>query len=219
MNTAEKRAQRLDRWAGLGIKGIKVDFFDRETDERVQLMEDVYADCERLHLVANVHGANKPTGEVRTHPGILTREGIYGQEMGDLTAEQYTILPFTRNAVGPADVTETVYPRGNSTTTGFQVALSVLITSGMHCLASSVEDYQSSPALSFYKDFPSVWDDTHFIDGYPGEFTELHAAAATSGMLARLLTKPATQNSSSISWMTANIMRWSMRMTARATVA
>lgn len=93
--------------------------------------------------------------------------------MGDLTAEQYTILPFTRNAVGPADVTETVYPRGSSTTTGFQVALSVLITSGMHCLASSVEDYQSSPALSFYKDFPSVWDDTHFIDGYPGEFTEL----------------------------------------------
>ena len=81
----------MDRWAGLGIKGIKVDFFDRETDERVQLMEDVYADCERLHLVANVHGANKPTGEVRTHPGILTREGIYGQEMGDLTAEQYTI--------------------------------------------------------------------------------------------------------------------------------
>ena len=173
LNTAEKRAQRLDRWAELGIKGIKVDFFDRETDERVQLMEDVYADCERLHLVTNVHGANKPTGEVRTHPGILTREGIYGQEMGDLRAEQYTILPFTRNAVGPADVTETVYPRGGSTTSGFQVALSVLITSGMHCLASSVEDYQSSPALSFYKDFPSVWDDTHFIDGYPGEFTEL----------------------------------------------
>ena len=82
--------------------------------------------------------------------------------MGDLRAEQYTILPFTRNAVGPADVTETVYPRGNSTTSGFQVALSVLITSGMHCLASSVEDYQSSPALSFYKDFPSVWDDTPF---------------------------------------------------------
>ena len=173
LNTPEKRAQRLDRWAELGIKGIKVDFFDRETDERVQLMEDVYADCERLHLVANVHGANKPTGEVRTHPGILTREGIYGQEMGDLSPVQYTILPFTRNAVGPADVTETLYPRGSSTTTGFQVALSVLITSGMHCLASSVEDYQGSPALSFYKDFPSVWDDSHFIDGYPGEYTTL----------------------------------------------
>ena len=103
LNTPEKRAQRLDRWAELGIKGIKVDFFDRETDERVQLMEDVYADCERLHLVANVHGANKPTGEVRTHPGILTREDIYGQELGDLSPVQYTILPFTRNAVGPAD--------------------------------------------------------------------------------------------------------------------
>ncbi|MDC0700708.1 glycoside hydrolase family 97 catalytic domain-containing protein, partial [Blautia wexlerae] len=173
LNTPEKRAARLPKWAELGIKGIKVDFFDRENQDRVQLMEDIYKECAELGLVVNAHGANKPTGEVRTYPNILTREGIYGQEMGDLKAEQYTIMPFTRNAVGPADVTETVYPRGSSTTIGFQMAVSVLYTSGLHCFASSVEDYQSSGGISFFKNFPAVWDGYHFIDGYPGEYTAL----------------------------------------------
>ncbi|WP_050697180.1 glycoside hydrolase family 97 catalytic domain-containing protein [Anaeromassilibacillus senegalensis] len=173
LNTPEKRAARLPRWAKLGIKGIKVDFFDRENQDRVQLMEDIYKECAELGLIVNAHGANKPTGEVRTYPNIMTREGIYGQEMGDLKAEQYTIMPFTRNAVGPADVTETVYPRGSSTTIGFQMAVSVLYTSGLHCFASSVEDYQGSGGISFYKNFPAVWDGYHFIDGYPGEYTAL----------------------------------------------
>ena len=68
LNTPEKRAQRLDRWAELGIKGIKVDFFDRETDERVQLMEDVYADwreiapgCERPRRDTSRPAKSAPT--------------------------------------------------------------------------------------------------------------------------------------------------------------
>ena len=173
LNTPEKRAERLPEWAAKGIKGIKVDFFDSEAQDRMQLYEDIYKDCAKYGLIVNAHGANKPSGEVRTYPNVLTREAIRGEEHS-LTPFQYSVIPFTRAAIGPADVTEQIYPRGsNQTTTGFQLALSVLVQSGMHCLASSIEDYRSSPAYSFYQNMPVVWDDTKLIDGYPGDFTTM----------------------------------------------
>ena len=173
LNTQAKRDARLIEWAEKGIKGIKIDFFDRETQDRTQLFTDVYEQCSDLKMVVNVHGANKPTGEIRTYQNVLTREAIRGQEQGDLKPEQYTILPFTRGAVGPADVTETLYPRGSSSTIGFQIASSILIQSGLHCMASGPDDYLNSPTYSLYKDMPAVWDDTKLIDAYPGDFVTM----------------------------------------------
>ena len=173
LNTPEKRAARLPDWAAKGIKGIKVDFFDSEAQSRMQLYDDIYKDCAKYGLVVNAHGANKPTGEVRTYPHVLTREAVRGEEHS-LTPFQYSVIPFTRAAVGPADVTEQIYPRGsNPTTTGFQAALSVLVQSGMHCLASSIADYRSSPAYSLYQNMPVVWDDTKLLDGEVGDFTTM----------------------------------------------
>lgn len=169
LNTVEKRT-RLQDWAEIGIEGIKVDFFDRETQDRTALYNEIYRRCAELKLVVNAHGANKPTGEVRTYPNVLTRESIRGQEFGGLSALQYSIIPYVRTPLGPADITETVYPKSSANTEGFQVALSLLAQSGMHCLGSSIADYRRSPAYSFYKDMPVVWDDTRLVDGYPGEF-------------------------------------------------
>ena len=147
----------------------------------MQLYEDIYKDCAKYGLIVNAHGANKPSGEVRTYPNVLTREAIRGEEHS-LTPFQYSVIPFTRAAIGPADATEQIYPRGsNNTTTGFQLALSVLVQSGMHCLASSIEDYRSSPAYSFYQNMPVVWDDTKLIDGYPGDFTTRGRRAGEDG--------------------------------------
>lgn len=173
LNTQEKRDARLIEWAEKGIKGIKIDFFDRETQDRTQLFTDVYEQCSELKMLLNVHGANKPTGEIRTYQNVLTREAIRGQEQGDLKPEQFSILPFTRCAVGPADVTETLYPRGSSSTIGFQIASSILVQSGLHCMASGPDDYLNSPTYSLYKDMPAVWDDTKLIDGYPGDFVTM----------------------------------------------
>ena len=172
LRTEEQRVARLDDWAAHGIKGIKVDFFDRESQDRTALFGEIYTHCAELHMVVNAHGSNKPTGEVRTYPNVLTREAIRGREYGGLSVEQYTILPFTRTAIGPADVTETVYPAGGETA-GFMNALSVLVQSGIHCYASGPEDYLDSPVYTLYKDMPSVWDDTRFVDGYPGDFAAL----------------------------------------------
>ena len=171
LNTPEKRL-RLDDWAAKGIKGIKVDFFDRETQDRLELQETIYEYCADLGLVVNAHGTNKPTGEVRTNPNVLTREAIRGREYGGLSVEQYTMLAYTRTAIGPADVTETVYPAGGETA-GFMNALPVLVQSGIHCFAGAPEDYLNSPVYTLYKDIPVAWDDTRLVDGYPGDFVAL----------------------------------------------
>ncbi|MCI8360206.1 MAG: DUF1349 domain-containing protein, partial [Clostridiales bacterium] len=172
LRTEAQRVARLDDWAAHGVKGIKVDFFDRETQDRTGLLDEVYAHCAKLHMVVNAHGANKPTGEVRSNPNVLTREAIKGREYGGLSVYQYTILPFTRTAIGPADVTETVYPGWNESM-GFTNALSVLVQSGIHCYASKPEHYLNTPVYTLYKDMPSVWDDTKLVDGYPGEFAAI----------------------------------------------
>ena len=170
--TEEQRVARLDDWAAHGIKGIKVDFFDRETQDRTGLLDEIYKHCARLQMVVNAHGSNKPTGEVRSDPNVLTREAIKGREYGGLSVEQYTILPFTRTAIGPADVTETVYP-GWDESMGFVNALPILVQSGIHCYAGAPEDYLNTTAYTLYKDMPSVWDDTWLVDGYPGDFVAL----------------------------------------------
>ncbi len=172
LDTPEKRAARLDDWAAKGIKGIKVDFFDRESQERLELQETIYEYCADLEMVVIAHGTNKPTGEVRTNPNVLTREAIRGREYGGMSVEQYTMLAFTRTAIGPADVTETVYPAGGESA-GFMNALSVLVQSGIHCYAGAPEDYLNSPVYTLYKDMPVTWDDIRLVDGYPGDYVAL----------------------------------------------
>lgn len=175
LDTPEER-KILDEWAEIGIKGIKADFFDRESQDRMQLFNVLYEKCADLGLVMNYHGSNKPTGEIRTWPNALNREAIYGEEQNDTDPFQTTMLPFTRGVVGPTDWTPRVYPGSNKkikTTTGQQIALNIIFESGMPCMASSIEDYKNSPALPLFKNLPAAWDDTHFIDGFPGKFMTL----------------------------------------------
>lgn len=174
LDTQAKRDTRLPEWAKMGIKGIKVDFFDSEAQGRMKLYYDIYKQCAQNKLIVNAHGANKPTGEVRTWPNVVSREGVRGEEYTTIHAYQYTILSYIRGAVGPADLTERVTPHSSSSTTaGSQVALSVLVQSGLHVYASSIDEYRNSPAYPLLKTLPAVWDETKFVDGYPGEFISI----------------------------------------------
>ena len=51
--------------------------------------------------MVNFHGANKPTGEARTWPHELTREGVNGLEHRQTPewSRHNTTLPFTRYLV------------------------------------------------------------------------------------------------------------------------
>lgn len=168
--TREERIARFEEWSRVGIVGIKVDFFFNDSQEMLQLYDDIYRDAAHYRLLVNAHGSNPPSGELRTWPNAIAREAIRGQEQGGITCEQYTLIPFLRSALGTADVTEQLYSRDTRRTSmGFQIALSVLIENGIHSMGSKPEEYYSVPAaVSLYKNFPESWDELAVIDAEVG---------------------------------------------------
>ena len=157
----------LNDWAAHGIKGIKADFFDNEDQATIGVYKSIYERCAELKLVVNCHGANKPTGERRTYPNVINREAVNGEEFGsfDMGLAMYWI--YTRNVVGPIDITPKLYSTGGHTTCA-QMAVNVVFESGMPCMASAPKDYLEFNANSFYKKLPAAWDDTVFLDGGVG---------------------------------------------------
>lgn len=175
VDTDAEREARFKEWSEAGIVGIKVDFFYDETQKMLQLHDDIYADAAKYHLLVNVHGSNPPSGEIRTYPNVIAREAIKGQEQGGITANQYTIIPFIRAAVGTADVTEQLNSRDTSKTTkGFQIALSTLVENGIRSLGSKPDEYFSdAAAVGYYKNFPAKWDDTKLLSSSVGEYVNI----------------------------------------------
>lgn len=99
----------LCRLSKMGVKGVKVDFMDSQSQKMVNWYEKVARAAAKHRMIVNFHGAFKPTGMERTWPNVITREGILGNEMSKFGAAIDTIhtatLPFTRFLLGPGDFT------------------------------------------------------------------------------------------------------------------
>ena len=196
IDTQEERDRHFKEWSDEGIVGIKPDFFDGEDQAHMQLYDDLYRDAARYHLMVNCHGANKPTGEIRTWPNVYGREAISGQEEGGIDAWQYTIIPFARAAVGPAEVTEEIRSKDYSKTTmGFQFALTALVEDGIHSLGSAPEVYRSNPeGLSYYTDYPDGWDQTEFAGGEIAKYVSIARRAGTNWYVSGVSQDPRTMD-------------------------
>ena len=171
LDTPEER-EVLTEWAQKGIKGIKADFFDSEDQKTLEGFKAIYEKCAENHLIVNCHGAGKPTGENRTYPNVINREAVNGEEYGGLWVNGATFWAYTRNVVGPIDITPRLLSTAGNTTTA-QMAVNVIFESGIPCMASDSEEYLAFNAKSFYKDLPAAWDDIHFIDGGVGTWVSL----------------------------------------------
>ena len=189
-----KREKLFAYWASEGIVGIKPDFFDGEAQSNMQLYDELYEDAAKYGLMLLVHGANKPTGEVRTWPNVYGREAIKGQESGGITAQQYTIIPFVRAAIGPAEVTEELRSKDvNKTTQGFQIALTALIEDGIHSMGSAPDVYRSSvEGMSYYTNYPDTWDRTEFAGGEIGQYVSIARLTGTSWYVSGISVDPRT---------------------------
>ncbi|SFW23769.1 glycoside hydrolase family 97 protein [Chitinophaga sancti] len=99
----------LDTFAAWGVKGIKVDFMQRDDQLMVAYYEKVATEAAKRHLLVDFHGAYKPIGWLRTHPNVLTSEGVLGNENSkfgnQIDPVHTTTLPFIRQAAGPMDFT------------------------------------------------------------------------------------------------------------------
>ena len=181
LNTPAKQ-ERIAELAEMGFAGIKPDFFDSQAQKTIQLYHQLMEKTAENHMLLNCHGANKPTGERRTYPNAITREGVFGHEQElfrptQVSARHNCMLPFTRNAVGPADYTPMLSYRNAGSRVSFTVAhmaaLPVVFESGIQCMADRPDVYRANPAYEFFKNMPADWDDTIMVDGDPGEYVNI----------------------------------------------
>ncbi len=105
-NDPDKTFEKFAKW---GVKGVKIDFMDRQDQWMVEWYEKIVRLAAKHKIMINYHGAYKPTGMNRTWPNQVTREGILGVEMvkfyPSVTPEHCATLPFTRFLLGPGDYT------------------------------------------------------------------------------------------------------------------
>lgn len=180
MLTHENRVEEFTKLNKLGVVGVKIDFFESEKQDMINYYLDILEDAARFHMMVYFHGCLVPRGWARTYPNLMTYEGVRGAEWYNngpeftyTAPEHNTILPFTRNVVGSMDYTPVTFTNSqypHITSYGHELALSVLFESGFQHLADRPEGYYELPdaAKNFLREVPNAWDNTKFIDGYPG---------------------------------------------------
>lgn len=144
-----------------GVAGAKIDFFDHENKEVVDLYEMILGEAAQYKMIVDFHGTNKPTGQERTWPNELGLEGIRGMEGQPPWARHDVTLPFTRMLAGLADYTPTHFTRKlGDTTWAHQVANAVILTAPLLVYAAHPANILANPGADIIKSIPSIWDET-----------------------------------------------------------
>lgn len=157
-----------EKW---GVAGVKFGFVQVGPQQWTRWLHDAIAKAARHRLMVDVHDAWRPSGFTRTYPNLMTVEGVRGNEhMPD--ARHNTILPFTRAIAGSYDYTICWMSNRLKTTKAHQMAQSVVHYSPWQFLFwyDRPEQIEPEPALSWFKDLPTVWDETRILAGEPGEY-------------------------------------------------
>ncbi|HOO65529.1 MAG: glycoside hydrolase family 97 catalytic domain-containing protein [Bacteroidales bacterium] len=179
--THELREEEFSRLESLGIKGIKVDFFGGDGQSMMDYYKDILEDAHRHRLVVNCHGSTLPRGVQRTWPNLVSMEAIRGfefatfdQSTADLVPSKATMLAYTRNAFDPMDFTPVCFTEYDNyervTGNGAELAMAVLFLSGVQHYAETPQGMATVPdyVREMMSEIPVSWDETRFIDGYPG---------------------------------------------------
>ena len=186
MLTRAGRRAEFAKIRDIGIAGVKVDFFAGDAQSTMTYYQDILTDAAEAGLLVNFHGATLPRGWERTWPNLMTTEAVRGMEY--VTFDQKNaedepwhaaMLPFTRNVFDPMDFTPVVLDRIRNierrTSSAFELALTVIFTSGIQHYAEIPEGMDKAPAYvqEFLRDVPASWDDVRFIEGFPGQYVVL----------------------------------------------
>jgi len=177
----DKLKEALDRFEQWGIKGIKIDFMQRDDQWMVNFYEKVARECANRKLLVDYHGAYKPAGLRRMYPNVLTYEGVKGLEnakWANLPDPEHNVtLPFIRMVAGPMDYTPGAMLNANRTnfhpvfsepmspgTRCHQLAMYVVFESPLQMLADNPSNYYREPeCMEFLAPIPVVWDDTRVL--------------------------------------------------------
>lgn len=191
----------LKKW---GIKGLKVDFMQRDDQEAVNFYWRMAEKCAANRLLLDFHGAHKPAGLQRTYPNVLSFEGVFGLENAkwdtkkQIDPEHDVTLPFIRQVAGPMDYTPgaMLNAQKNDWAPSFnrpaslgtrchELAKYVVFESPLQMLSDSPTNYRKEPeCLNFLSKVPAVWDKTVALDGKIGDYVVVaRQASAEKGGL------------------------------------
>lgn len=183
----------MKQYQAWGIKGIKVDFMNRNDQEMVEWYHKLLKSAADHHIMVDLHGAMPPNGTNRTWPNLMTQEGVLGAESSKwsarITATHNVTLPFTRMILGPMDYTPGGFrhaspaqfkPRNHGPmvahTRGQAIAMYVVYDSPFQMVSDSPSAYKTSDGkgwadgAEFIQTVPSSWDETRVLAGDIGQF-------------------------------------------------
>jgi alpha-glucosidase len=193
-----------EKW---GVAGVKIDYMDRKDQEIVSFYQRAARTAAKHHLAVDFHGAYAGSGEERTFPNWLTREGVMGLEYlkwSDRTTPRHNVtIPFTRMLTGPMDYTpggfrnvtaEAFSPRNElpvvMSTRAHQLAMYVVYDSPLQMLSDTPMAYRGEPGAEFLESVPATWDETRVVDGKIGEFVAIARRRGTEWFLGAMTDAP-----------------------------
>jgi alpha-glucosidase len=176
---------QYEKW---GVKGIKVDFMQRDDQWMVNYYHEVAAKAAEHRMLVDFHGSYKPDGMERTWPNVITREGVKGLENNkwsyDCNPEHDVTLPFTRMVAGPMDYTPgamvnmqkrdfspVFYRPASQGTRVHQMAMYVVYESPLQMMADSPSNYmRNQECTTFIAGVPVTWDETRVLAAKTGDY-------------------------------------------------
>jgi len=194
MNTGMARDREMAWLQSIGVKGIKVDFFGGDKQETMKLYEDILYDANRYGIQCIFHGCTLPRGWERMYPNyvsseaVLASENVYFSEGAAIRQPfDLTMHPFCRNATGTMDwggiIMNKYLSKDNKsrhtrkTTDIFEMASGITMQAAVQCVAMQPNNLLNDELPQFELDWlramPTTWDETRFIDGYPGKYVVL----------------------------------------------
>ena len=189
MHNSIVRKQEMKWLRDGGVAGIKVDFFGGDKQETMRLYEGILSDANDYGIQVIFHGCTLPRGWERMYPNycsseaVLASENLYfSQGFCEMEARHACLHPFVRNTTASMEYGGTVLQKrlhrepgkGNTRRTSdiFELATAIAFQSSGQNFALTPRNLTEQPQfeIDFMRQVPTTWDETRFIDGYPGKY-------------------------------------------------
>ena len=209
MHNSIVRKQEMKWLSDGGVAGIKVDFFAGDKQETMRLYEGILSDANDYGIQVIFHGCTLPRGWERMYPNycsseaVLASENLYfSQDFCNMEARHACLHPFVRNTTASMEYGGTVLQkrlhkepdRGNTRRTSdvFELATAIAFQSSGQNFALTPRNLTEQPQfeIDFMKQVPTTWDETRFIDGYPGKYVVMARRHADRWYLIALNAEP-----------------------------
>ncbi len=206
---------QFEKW---GVKGMMVDFMDRDDQQMVNIQAAILRKAAAHHLHIQFHGAYKPTGLIRTWPNELTREGTLNYENdkwgNPITPDDDLNVVFTRLMAGPTDyhlggfraVTAAGYKSHYTHplvlgTRCHMLAMYVVLESYLPMVCDNPDAYEGQIGFDFIKNIPGTWDETRVPVAIPGQWAAIARRSSTDWFLGAINSATAREAAISLSFL------------------